>query len=90
MNADDSAAVSLPYSVGEADEPMMTVIEAVAKFKGVDETSLAPLNEAIDVDALGALFGATDSEPTDLRVTFDYEGCEVLVEEDRVNVSTGE
>lgn len=90
MTSDDSEVVSIPYSLGEADEPMMTVIEAVAKFKGVDETSLAPLNDAVDVDALGTLFGTGVADPAGLQVTFEYEGCEVVVEENRVHVSLGE
>lgn len=97
MTPDDANnAVSLSYSTDEVDEPVLTVIEAVATVKGLDETALEPLNHAVDVDALRAIFG-TDNEDAggstvgddlaEVTVTFDYEGCEVTVEQNRVHVS---
>jgi hypothetical protein len=57
-----------------------TVIEAVAEVAGVDPTTtIIPLSDQIDPDALDALF--TDSEGK-ARTTFSVCGLEVLVRSD--------
>jgi hypothetical protein len=51
------------------------VVAAVADRAGVDRTDLPPLFEAVDPDALDALFA--DRRPG--RVAFEYAGYEVTV-----------
>lgn len=72
------------YQFVHDQEPSWSVIEAVAWIKGVETDALAPLNDAIDADALDALFqpGKT-GEPT---VTFAYAGCDVHVDSDHAIV----
>lgn len=70
----------------EPTESSTAVVEAVASAKGVDEVDLPPLNDAVDPDALNALFKPRD-DPEGL-VTFTYADCEVTVfSNDRVDVS---
>lgn len=72
------------YQFVHDQEPSWNVIEAIAWIKGVETDALAPLNDAIDADALDALFqpGKT-GEPT---VTFAYAGCDVHVDSDHAIV----
>lgn len=63
-------------------DPISTrVIEAVARARGVDFTELPPLYEAVDTDALDALFvsRSTDAADVGLRLQFSYAECEVVV-----------
>lgn len=86
--AKDDVGVSVAYSMADDDEPMLTVTEAVARFKEVDVTALRPLNDAVDVDALRRIFHKRDGEDQPgLTVAFDYEGCEVTVEPREVHVA---
>jgi hypothetical protein len=57
--------------------PSAGVINAVAWCNGADPTTLTPLQEVIDVDALDALMDAPDEGS--VSITFDYEGCTVQV-----------
>lgn len=57
--------------------PSAGVIDAVAWCNGTDPTTLTPLQEVIDVDALDALMDAP--EEAAVSITFDYEGCTVQV-----------
>jgi len=55
------------------------VIYAIADYEGVDPLRLdPPLFEAIDLDALDALFSGTEA-PSPATVTFSYKGYEVSV-----------
>jgi hypothetical protein len=57
-----------------------TVIEAVAEVAGVDPTTtIIPLSERIDPDALDALFAANEGAA---QTTFRVCGLEVLVRSD--------
>lgn len=60
------------------------VVEAVAEAEGVDPVALrTPLYEAIDPDALDAVFEPADeSAPLDGRVSFEYYGYTVAVGSD--------
>ena len=57
--------------------PSAGVIDAVAWCNGADPTTLTPLQEVIDVDALDALMDAPQEAA--VSITFDYEGCTVQV-----------
>lgn len=63
--------------------PSSHVLDSVARSKGVDPTELPPLYEAIDPDALDALFGAParglGERPTPESVQFNYAGRVVVV-----------
>jgi hypothetical protein len=61
-----------------------TVVEVVAQAEGVNATALrTPLYEAVDPEALDALFeqSATAPEPR-IRVEFEYHDYRVRVETD--------
>lgn len=57
------------------------VVSAVAEAKKSDPLSLDPLYDAVDPDALDALFESDRVAPGDSqrRVSFTYCGCEVTV-----------
>lgn len=69
--------------VDETREPSRAVVEVVADAEGVDPLELPPLYEAIDPDALDALFRPsacrTDVPPTSGEVRFGYHGHEVHI-----------
>lgn len=69
--------------------PSIAVIEALSAHYGVDPLDLDPLYEAIDPEALDALFTRDDGSPG-LTVQFSYNGCEVEVLEDgTIEISKG-
>ncbi len=70
--------------VGRPDDGMAwEIVRAVADTKNCNPTDLAPLHDTIDVDALEALFErSADTQPTEGRVVFTYEGCEITVSDD--------
>lgn len=59
----------------------LRVIHAVAEHSGTDPTDLPPLYEAVDPDALDALFGPTAADDTREggEVSFIYAGYRVRV-----------
>lgn len=60
--------------------PSQAVVESVAAREGVDPTELSGrLYDAVDPDALDALFGTREGTRFDGRVVFDYHGYEVTV-----------
>lgn len=68
------------------------VVTAVAAEKGVDRTCLPPLIEAVDPDALDALFAADRNGNHPNRrgeVRFRYAGREVRVRDGVVTVGEG-
>lgn len=86
------------YLPEEADEPVITIVKAVALVRGVRDHDLEPLQPTIDVDTLNELFGvqrgefyrrATDSDTSEIELSFRYEGCKVTVEQGRVRVDPG-
>jgi hypothetical protein len=64
----------------ESDDIGMTIIETVARVKGVDPVALPPLQKHIDVDSLSALFdaGSDDTDHT-CYVRFEYAGYDIAV-----------
>lgn len=64
--------------------PTEAVVENVARRAGVDEIDLPPLYDAIDPDALDALFDHRGKRPSEVGpcVIFPYAGFEVTVEHD--------
>ena len=54
--------------------PSETVVSSVAAHKGVEPVALPPLYDALDPDALDALFATARG---DGQVTFEYAGCTV-------------
>ncbi|MDS0281443.1 HalOD1 output domain-containing protein [Haloarcula onubensis] len=63
----------------------VAIVETVADEEGVDPTELdVPLNDAVDVGALEALFAPrADGAQRRGRVAFDYCGYRVVVDSDR-------
>lgn len=76
----------------KSDTPMtVAVVEAVSSFADREPTELPPLYEAIDTDALDALFeprtGASDRS---CRVSFVFDEFRVTIENsERIVVESG-
>lgn len=66
------------------DQPVsVNVIEAIASTKGVPADQLDPLYSVVDPDALDRLLSPTSRDShRNGRVTFEYEGCIVVVKRD--------
>lgn len=69
---------------GESEAVWETVVSVVAETTGRDPLSLDPIYDAVDQDALDALFTGVGSDRSPERVTFTYEGCDVTVAGDDV------
>lgn len=98
-NGTDNGAdrYSFSYPSDESDQPTSAIVEAMAWVKGVDVVHLEPLSDAVDPDALNALFGrrpirgpveaaAAGPSPDDLEVEFEYAGYVVTVDADVITV----
>ena len=66
------------------DSPATAVAEAVATATDSEQTDLEPLQYSVDADALDRLFD--DASAEDLSVSFSYEGVEVRVDRQHVEV----
>lgn len=60
------------------DEPVLTVVNAVATVTETDPTEMEPLSSTVDADALAALFNAGKNQNG--HVQFEYENCRVRLE----------
>lgn len=82
MHTDEqSSAYHFTYDVDKNRVPSVSVIEAVAWIKGLQTEDLDPLHEAVDPNALDALFHPTKTgEPS---VTFTYEGLEIQIDSEQ-------
>lgn len=67
----------------EPDTTVLAVLEAVATADGRDPLDLPSLSEAVDPQALNALFDPSGDSRAPTRVSFDYAGYEVTVDRDR-------
>lgn len=86
-----------PTDTSTADRqlpPSQAIVEAVASAEGVDVVDLRPpayepLYSAIDPEALDLMFDhSAESSRSDIRVSFTYEGYDILVYDGgRVDVS---
>lgn len=92
-----SAGWTFRFSPEEPAEPTVTIIEAVAWLRGVDQRDLTPLGAVIDADALAELAtgtprrsassAAAEASTTDrCSISFEYEGCLVTVESDQITI----
>lgn len=87
-SSDKGGAYSFNYDLAQDWQPVIAIVEAVSWATGRDNGELEPLHEAIDVDALRAIFAHSAGSPDrdraiddgrGLTVTFRYEGFEVVV-----------
>lgn len=76
--------------IGEDDLPSRAVVEIIAGTEDVEQTDLPPLYDAIDPDALDALFEPRprgDGDRTPAEVQFSYYGYEIYVSATVVAIS---
>lgn len=71
-------------TTGEAEPPKaqsvtFAVVELIAELEDVHPIELTPLHDAIDTDALNALFD--ESESATRQIVFRYHGYEIVVEQ---------
>jgi len=67
------------YDTAE-DSVTLATVAVVATAQDRDPADLAPLQSAVDTDALDALFSTAESPTANsCRLTFEYEGFEVTV-----------
>lgn len=71
--------------IPEDAPPSDRIVAALAEELDVDATGLEPLYDAIDPDAIDALFGAHPGSPTrSPRLTVVVQGCRVVVDGEHV------
>lgn len=70
------------YEWDRSQRPSVAVVEAVADATGRGTTTLDPIQNSIDSDALDALVRSAADGPTYVRVTFAYADVTVTFESD--------
>ena len=78
------------YTVESGSDELTTetVVRAIAAVTGDDPTTMIPLYERIDTDALNALFEPRPKESTDsVSVSFEVDEFAILVEDDHVVIA---
>lgn len=91
VSSNSASGVTLTWNSEPESTPANTVISAVAEVTDSDPVELPPLYRTIETDALNRLFLSNPSD-SEIRVSFQYEGCEVTIEgsgEVRVEPSLG-
>lgn len=87
-SSDDKDTIPLNSSLESPgwDGPLsLSVVAAVAEKEGTDSAEMTPIHDAVDPDALDALFEGR--EPG--TVSFEYLGYEIVVDEDgSISIST--
>lgn len=66
----------------ESQTIVLSIIEAVAAADRADVGELPPLSDAIDPDALNALFDPSGDRPAPTRISFPYAGHDVTITAD--------
>lgn len=61
------------------DSVTLATVAVVATAEDRDPADLAPLQSAVDTDALESLFAASADVTNSCRLTFEYEGFEVTL-----------
>lgn len=61
------------------EDVSVTVVKAVADAKGVDPLDLDPLCDSIELDALDRIFDPAFAGSSVTELSFEVDGCEVLV-----------
>lgn len=69
------------HDVTNSQTATIAVVNAISAASETEPTALPPLYDAINPDALNALFESHDSHPdrSELRVEFSYNGFSVVV-----------
>lgn len=62
------------------DSLVVQIIETVADVTHQEPDDMEPLHSVLDADALGSLLDGT--RDSSVRVTFFYEGCEIIATSD--------
>ncbi|OVE85225.1 HalOD1 output domain-containing protein [Natronolimnobius baerhuensis] len=80
----NQTATGLESITGTAEPKLsVAVITAVANRQGCDPSDLPPLYDAIDPDALDAVFDSTRADGARQgRLSFTYDGHEVVIDSD--------
>ena len=73
------------YRLDRDERLVPAVVRAVGEFTGRPATTLPPLYDTVDSDALGRLVDAGHRAGT--TVEFRYCDCQVAIEDDMISVS---
>lgn len=78
--AGSTSSNSVHHDFAGTQTASLAVIEAVAAVSGTDPLELPPLYDAVNPDALNALFEPHDRrDGSDLRIEFSYNGFDIVV-----------
>lgn len=67
----DSETYRFEYDLDETD-PSMAVVAALSEVEGAEPTTLEPLNDTVDADALDTLLRVQGTATGDVRVSWTY------------------
>ena len=91
VDGEGADADSVVYRRSDGESSAHSVVQAVAEATQRDPTQLRPLYEVIDTDALDDLIDGGSERvqaPDELRIDFQFEGCQVAVYADGRTVAS--
>jgi len=78
----------MKYQLEEDEEVGTAIIHAISVFKDCSPTSLPPLQETVNVDALNKLVHSkSNSNP---QISFLYNNIQVSIQDEHISVSSEE
>ncbi|AFZ72686.1 HalOD1 output domain-containing protein [Natronobacterium gregoryi] len=80
--ADSDPKYVAAFDPVDGDKPSEAIVDAVASVTGKDPLEMTPLYEAIDPDALDALFDQRQAGDETHELWFTYDGFDVGVHSD--------
>ncbi|MCU4926794.1 hypothetical protein OB905_12525 [Halobacteria archaeon AArc-dxtr1] len=77
---DDEQPKGCPQATfGPDDDPIVTIVDLVATVTDQDVTSMPPLFEQVDPEALGTLVDSSRPQGPPVTITFSYQRCRITV-----------
>lgn len=81
FTANSTILTTAEWGRDDENTPVYMVVSAVAEVEGTDPVELPPLYDAINPEALNALF-TSRAKSTVERITFQYAGYSIVVRGD--------
>lgn len=74
----------MEHKIDDSETVICAVTQAMCDFKCVNISSLPPLQESVNVDALTGMF--EDQYDSQVCISFYYNGCHISIQDEHITV----